>query len=316
MARYVTGRLLQALMVLWGAYTITYAILYLLPGDALAIMLTASGMDIDTMTPAQIAAARHHYGLDRGVADQYLHLLGQILQGDFGQSLASGRPVGTLISERLPQTLRLAGLAVLLSLFFGVTFAYIASLLRWQPLRRLLRRLPALGISVPVFWMGLLFIQIFAFSLGWFPPAGNDGFASLILPAVTLSIPSAAIYAQVLLRGFDDTWAEPFITTARAKGLRRAQIQFRHVLRNASLPILTLIGLQIGHTVSGAVLVETVFTRVGIGRLVQEAVLRQDVPVVLGVVTISAAAFVLVNLIVDLLYPLLDPRIARVARAA
>ena len=316
MARYMTGRLLQALLVLWGAYTITYAILYLLPGDALAIMLTASGVDIDTLSAAEIAQARRHYGLDQGVLEQYAGLLLQLAQGDFGRSLANGRPVATLLAERLPQTLQLAGLAVALSVLFGFGFAYLAALLPWRRPRALLRRLPAAGISVPVFWTGLLFIQLFAFTLGWLPSGGNAGPASLILPAVTLAIPSAAIYAQVLLRGFDDAWAEPYIATARAKGLRRGQIQWRHVLRNASLPILTLVGLQIGNTVSGAVLVETVFTRVGVGRLVQEAVLRQDIPIVLAVVFLSAAAFVVVNLVIDLLYPLLDPRIARTGATA
>jgi len=176
-------------------------------------------------------------------------------------------------------------------------------------LRNALRRLPAIGYSIPVFWMGLLLIQLFAFSLGWFPSTGNDGFESLVLPAVTLAIPSAAVYAQVLLRSFQDVWKEPYIATAFAKGLTRAQVQRRHALRNASLPVLTLVGLQVGHTVSGAVLVETVFARVGIGRLAQEAVLRQDIPVVLAVVVVSAAMFVVVNLAVDLLYPAFDPRI-------
>jgi peptide/nickel transport system permease protein len=315
MARYIIGRIVQALTVLWGAYTITYAILYLLPGDPLSIMLTASGVEMDTLSADQIAKARHYYGLDQGTMEQYFHLLGRLLTGDFGTSLSSGRPVAAMLAERLPQTLMLAGTAVALSIVFGFAFAWLGAWLRWKPLRALLRRLPAIGISIPVYWTGLLFIQIFAFSLGWFPSAGNTGWQSLVLPAVTLAIPSAAIYAQILLRGFDDVWAEPFIATARAKGLRRGQIQLRHVLRNASLPILTLVGLQVGHTVSGAVLVETVFTRVGVGRLVQEAVLRQDIPVVLAVVTISAAAFVAVNLVVDLLYPLLDPRIARLATA-
>jgi peptide/nickel transport system permease protein len=157
--------------------------------------------------------------------------------------------------------------------------------------------------------MGLLLIQVFAFTLGWLPSTGSDGVESLVLPAVTLAIPSAAVYAQVLQRGFLDVWREPYIVTAYAKGLSRAQVQARHGFRNAALPLLTLIGLQVGNTVSGAVLVETIFARNGVGRLVQDAVLRQDIPVVLAVVTVSAAAFVVINLLVDLLYPVLDPRI-------
>lgn len=311
MTRYVAFRIAQAVLVLWGAYTITYFILYLLPGDPLSLILTAAGVEVDSLSLEELARARAHYGLDRGIFEQYLALLGDFLRGDFGHSLTRNAPVSELIAERLPSTLSLAGLAVLLSVVGGIGFAYLAALVRWRPLKVVLNRLPSIGFSVPVFWMGLLFIQIFAFGLGWFPATGNDGFESLVLPAVTLAIPSAAVYAQVLIRSFGDVWREPHIVTAFAKGLTTAQVQARHVFRNAALPVLTLVGLQIGNTVSGAVLVETVFARAGVGRLAQEAVLRQDIPVVLAIVALSAGAFVVVNLIVDLLYPALDPRIAR-----
>lgn len=309
MKRYLLGRIAQALLVLWGAYTVTYFILYLLPGDPLSIMLSASGLEVDSLSPEQLAKARAYYGLDQGLIQRYVHLLWGVLHGDLGQSLTLNRPVTSILAERLPQTLSLAGFAILLSLLGGIGLAYLAAYVRWQPLKTALARLPALGFSVPVFWMGLLLIQVFAFGLGWFPSTGSIGFASLVLPAVTLAIPSAAVYAQVLQRGFADVWREPYIVTAYAKGLSRAQVQARHGLRNAALPLLTLIGLQVGNTVSGAVLVETIFARNGVGRLVQEAVMRQDIPVVLGIVAVSAAAFVLVNLLVDLLYPVLDPRI-------
>ncbi|MGB8970938.1 MAG: ABC transporter permease, partial [Pseudomonas capeferrum] len=298
MNRYLIGRIGQALLVLWGAYTITYFILYLLPGDTLAIMLSASGMEADGLSPEDLAKARAYYGLDKGLFEQYFDLLWRAVQGDLGRSLSLNRPVTELLAERLPQTLSLAGLAIVLSLLGGIGLAYLTAYLQWRPLKVVLSRLPSLGFSVPVFWMGLLLIQVFAFGLGWFPPTGSQGFASLVLPAVTLAIPSAAVYAQVLQRGFQGVWHEPYIITAFAKGLSRAQVQARHALRNAALPILTLVGLQVGNTVSGAVLVETIFSRNGVGRLAQEAVLRQDIPVVLAIVAVSAAAFVLVNLIV------------------
>lgn len=310
MSRYLLGRIGQALLVLWGAFTITYFILYLLPGDPLSIMLNASGMEIDALTPEQLAKAKVYYGLDQSLLVRYGHLLWGVLHGDLGQSLTLNRPVTAILAERLPQTLALAASAIALSLAGGVGLAYLAAYVRWQPLKTALSRLPALGFSVPVFWMGLLLIQVFAFSLGWLPSTGSVGVTSLVLPAVTLAIPSAAVYAQVLQRGFLDVAREPYILTAQAKGLSRGQVQARHGFRNAALPLLTLVGLQVGNTVSGAVLVETIFARNGVGRLVQEAVLRQDIPVVLGVVTVSAAAFVLVNLLVDLLYPILDPRIS------
>jgi peptide/nickel transport system permease protein len=309
MSRYLIGRVGQALLVLWGAYSITYFILYLLPGDTLSIMLSASGIEIGSLSPAEIAKARAYYGLDQGLFERYLSLLWGAVQGDFGESLAMGQPVARLLAERLPQTLALAGSAIVLSLLGGIGLAYATAYIRWRPLKLALSRLPSLGFSIPVFWMGLLLIQVFAFSLGWFPATGSDGPESLVLPAVTLAIPSAAVYAQVLLRGFQGVWKEPYIQTAYAKGLSRAEVQFRHGFKNAALPILTLVGLQVGNTVSGAVLVETIFARAGVGRLAQEAVLRQDIPVVLAVVAVSAAAFVVVNLIVDLLYPALDPRI-------
>ena len=316
MNRYLIGRIGQALLVLWGAYTITYFILYLLPGDTLAIMLSASGMEADGLSPEDLAKARAYYGLDKGIFEQYFDLLWRALHGDLGQSLSLNRPVTALLAERLPQTLALAGFAIALSLLGGIGLAYLTAYLQWQPLKVALSRLPSLGFSVPVFWMGLLLIQVFAFGLGWFPATGSQGLDSLVLPAITLAIPSAAVYAQVLQRGFQHVAREPYITTAYAKGLSRAQVQYRHGLKNAALPILTLFGLQVGNTVSGAVLVETIFARSGIGRLAQEAVLRQDIPVVLAIVAVSAAAFVLVNLLVDLLYPWLDPRISHTPKVS
>lgn len=309
MKRYLLVRTTQALLVLLGAYTIAYLILYLLPGDPLAILLNAAGRDMDALSPAEIAEARIFYGLDGTALERYFKLLWNALHGDFGFSASKNAPVAQLISERLPQTLALGGLAVVLSVVEGLGFGYLAASARSPALARLLARLPAFGVSIPSFWLGLLLIHLFAFTLGWLPATGNDGFQSLILPAFTLSIYSAAIYAQLLIRGFEEVSREPFITTAYAKGLTRGEVRFRHAFRNAALPILTLVGLQIGNTLSGAVLVETVFTRTGVGRLAEEAVLRQDIPVVLAVVTLSAAGFVLVNLLVDLLYPILDPRI-------
>ena len=183
MNRYLIGRIGQALLVLWGAYTITYLILYLLPGDTLAIMLSASGMEVDGLSADDLAKARVYYGLDKSMLEQYFDLLWRALQGDLGQSLSLNRPVTELLAERLPQTLALAGLAIALSLLGGVGLAYLTAYLQWRPLKVALARLPSLGFSVPVFWMGLLLIQVFAFGLGWFPATGSQGLASLVLPA-------------------------------------------------------------------------------------------------------------------------------------
>ena len=312
MTRYVLKRIGQAALVLWAAYTVTFAILYLLPGDPVALMLSANNIEVDSLTPQEREVAAARLGLDRPLWAQYLGMLGAALRGDFGVSFAKGIPVTELLAQRLPGTLTL-------------------SVDRHRPRPRLRGRhrvprrrgcradgwqtccaaSPRSGVSVPNFWIGLLLIQVFAFTLGWFPAMGSEGWQSLVLPAVTMAIPTAAVLAQVLTRSFDDTLGEAYIATARAKGLSRFAVQVRHAFRNAALPTLTILGLLVGATVTGSIVVETVFSRNGVGRLAQESVLAQDIPVVQAIVVLAAAAFVVVNLIVDLLYPLLDPRIAR-----
>lgn len=311
MSRYVLQRIGQAVIVLWAAYTVTFAILYLLPGDPVSLMLSANNIEVDSLTAQQREVAAARLGLDRPLWEQYLGMLGAALRGDFGVSFAKGIPVTELLAQRLPSTLILSTVAVVLALGFGVAIALVATWLPRGPVSNLLRRLPAVGVSIPNFWVGLLLIQVFAFTLGWFPSMGSVGWQSYVLPAVTMAIPTAAVLAQVLIRSFDDTLSEAYITTARAKGLSRFAVQLRHAFRNAALPTLTILGLLVGATVTGSIVVETVFSRQGVGRLAQESVLAQDIPVVQAIVVLAAAAFVVVNLMVDLLYPLLDPRIAR-----
>lgn len=308
---YIAGRVLQAVGVLWAAYTVTFIILWLLPSDPLALVLSANNVEVDSLTPAQLADAQARYGLDQPVLTQYWTMLTHALQGDLGTSTTKGVPVTQLIAERLPGTLQLSALAIVVALGGGVLVAWLAAWVRWSPLRLLLTRLPSAGVAFPSFWIGLLLIQVFAFSLGWLPSTGSAGAASLILPAITMAIPTGAAFAQVLTRSLTDTLAEPYITTATATGLSRSAVIARHALRNAALPTLTILGLLVGGTVTGAIVTETVFARQGVGTLAQESVLNQDVPVVQAVVVLAAAAFVLVNLLVDLLYPLLDPRIGR-----
>jgi peptide/nickel transport system permease protein len=288
MLRYVVGRVAQALLVLWAAYTVTFVVLYLLPSDPVALMLSANNVQLDSLTPDQVAAARARFGLDQPVHLQYVHLL---------------------LASRLPPTLVLSVVAVVLAVVGGVGLAFLAAYVQWRPARLLLTRLPSFGVSLPTFWVGLLLIQVFAFTLHWVPATGNVGWRSVVLPAVTMAIPTSASLAQVLTRSLRDTLDEPYVTTARAKGLSRFQVQLRHASRNAALPALTILGLLVGATVTGAVTVETVFSRMGVGRLAAESVLAQDIPVVQGIVVIAAVAFVLVNLLVDLLYPLIDPRV-------
>lgn len=315
-ARYLAGRIAQAVLVLWAAYTVTFAVLWLLPSDPLALLLSANNVELDSLTPGQLAEARARYGLDQPVWVQYATMLGAALTGDFGTSITKGIPVTDLIAERLPGTLQLSALAIVLALVGGVGLAYLAALVQWRPARALLTRLPSVGVAFPAFWIGLLLIQVFAFTLHLLPSTGQAGPEALILPAVTMAIPTSAVFAQVLTRSLNDTLAEAHITTARAKGLSRGEVQWRHAFRNAALPTLTILGLVVGSTVTGAIVTETIFARQGVGTLAQEAVLTQDVPVVQAIVVLAAAAFVVVNLVVDLLYPLFDPRITHTPKAS
>jgi peptide/nickel transport system permease protein len=310
MIRYVVGRVAQAIAVLWAAYTLTFAILYLLPSDPMQLQLAAAGLQEDTLNPAQLAAARHQFGLDQPVWEQYWHHLSGAVRGDFGTSLSQHVPVTDLIGQRIGQTLLLSVTAAVVSLVAGSALAYVATFVRWNPLRVLLTRLPALGASFPQFFVALFLIQFFSFRLGWFPATGSQGAVSLVMPVATVSVLASSVLAQVLIKSFDETLAQPYVTTARAKGLSRSAVHLRHAFRNAALPAMTILGVIVGLTVTSSIVVETVFTREGVGKLAQESVLSQDVPVVLGVVTVAASVFVFVNLVVDLLYPLLDPRIS------
>ena len=315
MTRYLAGRVLQAFVVLWAAFTLTFGILYLLPSNPLQLQLAAAGVSEDSLRPAQVAALKHKFGLDESMWSQYWHHLTGAMHGDFGLSLSQGVPVSQLIGQRIGQTLQLSVAAAVVSLVAGTALAYVATFVRWSPLRIFLTRLPALGASFPQFFIALFLIQFFSFKLNVFPATGSQGAGSLVMPVITISVLTSSVLAQVLIKSFEQTLRQPYITTARAKGLSRSAVQLRHAFRNAALPAMTILGVIVGLTVTSSIVVETVFTREGVGKLAQEAVLSQDVPVVLAVVTIAASVFVFINLVVDLLYPLLDPRISHTKRA-
>jgi peptide/nickel transport system permease protein len=306
--RYLLRRLATAVGVLWAAFTVSFVVLYLLPGDPVATM-ASGGLDGEPLPPEQLDALRARYGLDQPVLVQYGQRLLAALTGDFGTSIQNGQDVRSAIVEALPPTLQisLAGLAV--AVVFGGTVALVATYARVLWLRQLLMALPSLAVSMPVFWVGLMLVQVFAFGLGLLPSVGAGSPAALVLPAVTLGLPTGALVAQVLAKSMSQALGEPYVTTARAKGVGRAGIHLRHALRNAALPALTVLGYIVGNLLAGTVVVETVFTRPGLGRLTVAAVGVQDIPLVQGIVVFAAAVFVLVNLLVDLIYPLLDPRI-------
>lgn len=309
MRRYAAVRLAQAAGVLWAAYTVSFLVLDLLPGDPVSAMAGA-GADQAGVDPARIARLRAEYGFDEPVPVQYVHHLGRALRGDFGDSVSSGRPVTSVIGDALPSTLQLVTAALALAVLFGGGLALAATYTSRRWLRQLLLSLPPLGVSVPTFWAGLMLVEIFSFRARLLPAFGNGGPRGLILPAVTLAIPTGAVVAQVLAKSLLGTLDEPYVQTARAKGAGRPRIHLRHALRNASLPALTVVGVLAGQLMANSVVIETVFSRNGLGRVTAGAVTAQDIPLVQGVVVFGSLVFVLVNLIVDLAYPLLDPRIS------
>ncbi|UVO08315.1 ABC transporter permease [Pectobacterium polonicum] len=308
MNRYLALRIGQALLVLWAAFTLSFILLQAMPGDAILIKFQNPDLGLSA---EQIAQLRLSYGADIPALTQYFHAIAQILRGDLGLSLQAGVPVTELIAANLPPTLLLAVLGFIAAGLLAFTLAFLSTLTPFQWLRTTLQSLPSLFISVPTFWLGIVLIQIFSFRLGLIPVINPGEWEGLILPVLTLALPISAPLAQVLMRSIDQVQTQPFVAVARAKGASRSGVLWRHIARNAMLPTLTIAGLLLGELIAGALITETVFGRNGLGQLTQEAVNYQDSSVLQAIVLISAAAFVVVNLTVDLLYPLLDPRLKR-----
>lgn len=313
MTGYFTQRLGQALLVLWVAFTVSFVLLQVLPGDAILIKFQNPDLGL---SPAQIEEMRQSYGATTPLWQQYLHSLGNMLRGDFGFSVQAGVPVSDLLAENFPATLRLALPGFLLATLLAVVIAFSSSLtgLRW--LRNALQSLPSLFISIPTFWLGIALIQVFSFQLRWIPVINPGEWVGLILPVITLAVPISAPLAQILIRSIDQVQTQPFVAVARAKGASQRRVLWHHVARNALLPVLTIAGLLLGELIAGALITETVFGLSGLGQLTQQAVNNQDVAVLQAIVMISATGFVLINLLVDVFSPLLDPRLKHYQRAA
>ncbi|WP_082405851.1 ABC transporter permease [Microbacterium sp. No. 7] len=311
MAGYIGRRLLQALGVLWAAYTVSFLVLFALPADPVRLL---AGGDATDITDEQFDELRARYGLDQPLILQYLGQLGRVLRGDLGTSIVSGRPVAQILAEAIGPTVQIAAVGFVIAVLVGGTLAFFATFTRSRALANVLIGLPPLGVAVPSFWLGLLLIQWFSFSIPLFPAVGDGGPIAIVLPAITLAVPTGATIAQLLAKSLDGALREPYIDTAWAKGASRWRVHVRHALRNAALPALTMTGLVVGQLLSGTVVTETVFSRPGVGRVTAAAVQQQDIAVVQGVVLFAAVVFVLANLVVDLVYPLVDPRIVLAGR--
>lgn len=306
MTKYIVSRIGQSLLVLWAAFTVSFVLLQSMPGDAVLIKFQSPDYGL---SPEQLADIRAAYGADGSMLHQYVHTVWSFLSGNFGYSLQAGVPVSSQLAVSLPSTLLLAGFSFLLAVILAVVIAILANLSGFGWLRGFVQSLPSLFVSVPTFWLGIMFIQIFSFRLRLVPVIDPGPWQGLILPILTVAIPISAPLAQILLRNIDEVLTRPFISVARAKGASHAQVLWRHVAKNTLLPVLTVAGLLFGELIAGAVITETVFGLNGIGSLTKQAVDSQDVAVLQAIVVISAAAFVTINLVIDLLYPILDPRL-------
>ncbi len=307
-ARYVVGRVGQALLVLWAAYTLSFLLLGALPGDGILIKFENPELGLSA---DQVAAIREYYRVDDPLVLQYVHALSGTLQGDLGYSVETATPVLERISAALPATLQLASLAFLVAAALAVVLALAASYARSPWLHNTITAIPSLFVSVPAFWLGIVLLQVFSFRLGWVPVIGAEGWQELVLPVLTLAVPVSAPLAQIVLRTLDDVATRPFVHVVEAKGASRWWTLTRHTARNSLLPVLTISGLIVAELIAGSVVTESVFGRDGLGRLTNLAVAAQDLPVIQAIVLVAALAFVTVNLAVDLLYPVLDPRLRR-----
>ncbi|MCL0057593.1 ABC transporter permease [Dehalococcoidales bacterium] len=303
MTQYIIRRLLITLLVLFGVTIITFAMVRLIPGDP-AIVMAGQGA-----TKEQIELIRERLGLDKHPVEQYFIFVGNLLQGDMGVSIRTGLPVTEEIMHRLPYTLLLTAAAMLIATVLGMVAGIVAGTKQNSIVDYLTTTVALFGLSMPVFWLGLMLMLLFSIKLGWLPATGADSLKHLILPAFTLGVASTAIVARMTRSSMLEVMRLDYVRTARAKGLTEKLVILRHALKNALIPVVTVIGLQMGFLLGGAVLTEIVFAWPGIGRLLVEAILARDYPVVQGVVLVIAAMFILVNLVVDIIYVYLDPRI-------
>lgn len=302
MLTFLLRRLLAAVPVVFGVTLLAFSMSHLTPGDPVRIMLG------ERATAEDVTRLRAQLGLDRPLPVQYLTFLSNAVRGDLGTSIRSGQPVSREITDRVDETAALTGAAMAIAILLGVSLGTFAAVSRSPALEAVIMGFALLGISMPTFWSGLLFILLFAIVLGWLPVTGT-GIVGLILPAVTLALPAAAVLARMTRSSLLEVLEQDFVRTARSKGIHGSVVVVKHALRNAFIPVLTIAGLQFGSLMAGSVIVESVFARPGLGRFAVNAILARDFPQIQGIVLFAGLIYLVVNMVVDLLYGVLDPRI-------
>lgn len=303
MLRYIQQRLVAAVITLLGVSLIVFLMLHLLPGDPARII---AGL---LASEEEVARLRTQLGLDQPLFVQYGHFLGNLLRGDLGRSARTSQPVLDEMLPRLPATLQLAVASTAIASFIGIVAGVIAATRRNSIFDYLASLVTLFGVSMPVYWLGLMLIVLFAVQWRLLPAAGNDRPTSFILPSLTLAAFSVALIARMTRSSMLEVLRQDYVRTARAKGLRELRVVFRHALKNAFIPVITVVGLQFGTLLGGAVLTESVFGWPGIGLLLVDSIFARDYPVVQGVVLVFSTLFILLNVVVDIFYAYLDPRI-------
>jgi peptide/nickel transport system permease protein/oligopeptide transport system permease protein len=304
MFSFFLRRLILTIPIVLGVILIVTLSFELIPGDPVALMLG------EFATPEAVASLRSALGLDRSLPVRYVSYIGDLLQGDLGRSIKDRREVSVIIGETLPATLQLAAVAILITIGLGVPLGVISAAKPYSVVDNIVRVVSLAGLSMPVFWTGLVFMLIFSVNLGWFPVAGRESWRHIVLPAITLALPSVAILARMTRSSVLEILSEDFVRTARSKGLGERIVLYKHTLRNALIPVVTALGLQLGQMLGGAVLTETVFAWPGLGRLTVFAIFNRDFVLIQGIVLVLALIYVFVNLVVDLSYGLFDPRVS------
>jgi peptide/nickel transport system permease protein len=305
--RTIAFRVASAVFVLWGAVTVTFLVLAVLPGDRATILLNITSGQAIERTPAELVPINAQYGFDQPIVVQYVHYVSGLLHGDLGTSFELQRPVANIIGEQIAPTFTLAIAALLLAWVVAIPWTLLTA--------GRSRRLGALGSAaetimagLPQYWIGILLLIVFAIGLRWFPVIGGTGLMNTVLPTVTLAIPLAGFLGQSIRSEFDRIMREPFVLSARTRGMSSAGVRARHVLRHALIPGITLSGWAIGNLLSGTVLVETVFARPGLGAVIVNAVSNKDFALVTGCVILNSFFYVVINLVIDVVYVFVDPR--------